>query len=221
MEIKCVESGAWLRSVERVDRLMTAVKSDSFHEFESCCKKRLMKSIAFRDPPSSLQNLLFDNGSRGVALRKNIRQYVAALTFMSLGYKKYDRPENQTNRELYHIRDLLLPGSLESAQYAQRFFYDPAYATELRHRRNQNLDISGDSARIDGHGLVGGFSEVLYYIYINDRWSRRKMSENAKTRQLIIYVLESRLISTPRIQATSRLSWESGGICHQVPWMER
>lgn len=35
----------------------------------------------------------------------------------------------------------LVPNTPESAQYAQLFFYNPAYAANLRHQRNQNLDL--------------------------------------------------------------------------------
>ena len=100
-----------------------------------------------RSPPT-LQALLFDQSDRGKDFHKHIRQYNSALSFTSLGYKKNDRTENegkhgpwQCHGELYHLQSPLIPDNPESAQYVQLVFYDLVYATELRHRRNQTLNL--------------------------------------------------------------------------------
>ena len=149
MDVQCIECGAWHWSVERVNRLQAATKSNDWdHVFESCCKKGSVKLDAFQPPPAVLRNLLLNDSPRGVAFRQNIRQYNSALTFTSLGYKKDDCSQNQDGHgpwqchgELYHMQGPLVADTPESAQYAQLFFYDPAYAGTLRHQRNQNLNL--------------------------------------------------------------------------------
>ena len=153
MTVKCSHCGALHWAVERTNsldcRLSISPISPGHAVFESCCKKGTVKLNAFHESPPELRNLLLDDSPRGKAFREQIRQYNSALTFTSLGYKKDDRPENQQGHgpfqihgELYHLQGPLEADSENSAQYSQLFFYDPAYAAELRHRRNQNLDLS-------------------------------------------------------------------------------
>ena len=52
----------------------------------------------------------------------------------------------QIHGEVYHIQGPLVPSSTQEAQYPQLFFYDPAYAADLRHQRNPRLNqtVIGD-----------------------------------------------------------------------------
>lgn len=55
---------------------------------------------------------------------------------------------------IYYKHGSLIPLSDEPAQYAQLFIYDPAYATNLRHRRSPDLDLE----------VLGTLTEMLHRI---------------------------------------------------------
>lgn len=85
--------------------------------------------------------------ARAKKFRQHIRQYNAAFAFTSLNYTTDKRTDNRQgiqsfsiHGELYHLQGPLsaLPG--QDSQFAQLYFYNPAYATEVCHRRHVDLD---------------------------------------------------------------------------------
>ena len=121
--------------------------------FEKCCKMGIVPLTPFQDPPRVLQRLLEGEGPHEMDFRKHIRRYNAALTFTSMGYTADTRvaaqrgPNSfQVHGEVYHIQGPLVPESSQNAQYAQLFFYDPAYAANRRYQRNPTLNqtVMGD-----------------------------------------------------------------------------
>lgn len=122
-------------------------------EYEKCCKVGIVPLAPFQDPPRALQHLLQGEGPQERNFCKHIRRYNAALTFTSMECVADIRVAGQrgpnsfqVHGEVYHTQGPLEPNSSQEAQYAQLFFYDPAYAADLRHQRNPTLDraVMGD-----------------------------------------------------------------------------
>lgn len=115
--------------------------------FEKCCKKEIVPLSPFPDPPADLQHLLAGDGRQEKEFRHNIRQYNAALAFTSMEYNADTRVTSRggpksfhVHGKVYHTQGPLEADSPENARYAQLFFYDPEYATNLRHQRNSELE---------------------------------------------------------------------------------
>ena len=142
MNVICDFCGAYHWIQER-----TANSSISNPQFETCCKQGDVDLPLFNQPPPLILDLLQSNNRRGREFRQNIRQYNSALAFTSINCKTTDRNASgsgiqcfQIHGELYHMHGPLRPGPDQTPAYAQLYFYDPAYATEIRARRNRNLD---------------------------------------------------------------------------------
>lgn len=126
--------------------------------FEKCCKKGVVPLSGFRTPPNTIRKLLEGRGRQERYFQENIRQYNAALTFTSMGCVQDTRaisnhgPHSfQVHGEVYHLQGPLESDSNATARYAQLFFHNPAYATDLRHQRNPELDRE----------VLGDFSQML------------------------------------------------------------
>ncbi|KAH8815761.1 hypothetical protein F5884DRAFT_852225 [Xylogone sp. PMI_703] len=111
-----------------------------------CCKDGDMTLPLFQQPPDLLTNLLRGDDPRATDFRRNIRGYNSALVFTSLKYTEDDRTDTMgpgitcftIHGSLYYLQGPLQPGSQTVLAFAQLFFYDADYATNIRHR--QGLD---------------------------------------------------------------------------------
>ena len=102
-----------------------------------------------RPPPDVLRALFVGQDPRARSFRQNIRAYNSALAFTSVSYTKDTRTDLsrglhcfQIHGELFHYQGPLIPGSQDVPAFAQLFFYDPDYATDIRHRHHAGLDRS-------------------------------------------------------------------------------
>lgn len=118
-------------------------------EFELCCKRGDAMLELLRPPPDVLRALLVGQDPRARSFRQNIRAYNSALAFTSVSYTKDTRTDLsrglhcfQIHGELFHYQGPLIPGSQDVPAFAQLFFYDPEYATDIRHQRHSGLDRS-------------------------------------------------------------------------------
>ncbi|PMD28680.1 hypothetical protein NA56DRAFT_559599, partial [Hyaloscypha hepaticicola] len=102
-----------------------------------------------RPPPDILRALLVDQDPRAYSFRQNIRAYNSVLAFTSVSYIKDTRIDLsrglyyfQIHGELFHYQGPLIPGSQDIPAFAQLFFYDPDYITDIRYQRYSGLDRS-------------------------------------------------------------------------------
>jgi hypothetical protein len=102
-----------------------------------------------RDPPPYLHYLFTGDNPLCRSFRANIRAYNSAFAFTSLGYKKDARIDFSTgiqcfqiHGQLFHYQSPLQPIAGEVPSFAQLFFYDPAYATDVRSNYHPSLDRS-------------------------------------------------------------------------------
>lgn len=121
--------------------------------FETCCKKGFVPLSEFSTLPRTIQKLLERQRQQERHFQENIQQYNSALTFMSLGCVQDTRITSchasnsfQIYGKVYHMQGSLEANSDKNAKYAQLFFHDPAYATNLRHQHNLQRDrkVFGD-----------------------------------------------------------------------------
>ena len=124
-------------------------------------QKGAVQLDAFQNPLMELKQLFLGTGMQEKTFQINICQYQSALTFVSFGYKKDDCPETQDRHGPFQIHGITyhMQGPLDStsddiAQYAQLFFYDPAYATNLRHCCNPELDLE----------VLGTLTDMLHQV---------------------------------------------------------
>ena len=115
--------------------------------FELCCKKGDIQLDLLPAPPDLIRRLFEGETPREKAFRRHLRQYNAALTFVSIKYTPDTRLARNTgpdcfqiHGELYHLQGPLDVTEHETPQYAQLFFYDPDFAVEARANRNTDLD---------------------------------------------------------------------------------
>jgi len=115
--------------------------------FELCCKRGDVVLDKLRAPPPFLRALFEGDDPRARSFRQNIRAYNSALAFTSISYTKDTRTDLsrglhcfQIHGELFHYQGPLEPGPQEVPAFAQLFFYDPAYATDLRLQHRPQLD---------------------------------------------------------------------------------
>lgn len=123
------------------------VVSGANQVFESCCKRGDVDLERLRPPLPFLRMLLEEATPRARSFRKNIRAYNSALAFTSVSYTKDTRTDLsrglhcfQIHGELFHYQGPLAPRSQEAPAFAQLFFYDPEYATDLRLQHRPQLD---------------------------------------------------------------------------------
>jgi hypothetical protein len=116
-------------------------------QFELCCKRGDAILDRLRAPPPFLRALLEGDDPRARSFRQNIRAYNSALAFTSVSYTKDTRTDLsrglhcfQIHGELFHYQGPLQPGSQETPAFAQLFFYDPDYATDIRLQHRSQLD---------------------------------------------------------------------------------
>lgn len=116
-------------------------------DFELCCKKGDAILEYLRPPPPVLRGLLDGTDPRSRHFRQHIRSYNSALAFTSVNATRDDRVDLRRgvqafsiHGELYHLQGPLVPSSQEPPAFAQLFFYDPEYATDLRAGRNPRLN---------------------------------------------------------------------------------
>lgn len=115
--------------------------------FELCCKRGDAMLEYLRTPPPFLRALLEGDDPRARSFRQNIRAYNLALAFTSVSYTKDTRTDLsrglhcfQIHGELFHWQGPLQPAPQEAPVFAQLFFYDPDYATDIRNQRYPQLD---------------------------------------------------------------------------------
>ena len=94
-----------------------------------------------------LRALLQDSTPRARQFRKDIRKYNSALAFTSISYNKDTRlsPHGgiqcfQIHGELFHLQGPLRARDGRTPSFAQLFFYDPDYATDVRMDQYPTLD---------------------------------------------------------------------------------
>ena len=99
-------------------------------------------------PPPFLKALLEGDDPPARGFRKNIWAYNSALAFTSISYNKDARTDLsrslhcfQIHGELFHHQGPLDPSSQEPPVFAQLFFYDPDYATDVRAQQHPHLDL--------------------------------------------------------------------------------
>ena len=115
---------------------------------EPCCKKGDVVLPPIRKPPAYLYALLTGDDPRCHAFRTHFRAYNCAFAFTSVSYKKDTRIDPamggiqcfQICGQLFHFHGPLRPPSHETPSFAQLFFYDPAYATDIRANQYSQLD---------------------------------------------------------------------------------
>jgi hypothetical protein len=107
--------------------------------FELCCKRGDVALDELRAPPPFLRALFEGDNPRARSFRQNIRAYNSTLAFTSVSYTKDTRTDLsrglycfQIHGELFHYQGPLEPGLQQVPAFAQLFFYDPDYATDLR-----------------------------------------------------------------------------------------
>lgn len=122
-------------------------EADPRGQFELCCKKGDAMLDYLQPSPPVLRSLLDGTDHRSTHFRESIRAYNSTLAFTSVSYTKDTRTDLtrglhcfQIHGELYHYQGPLIPGSQETPAFAQLFFYDPDYATDLRARSRPGLD---------------------------------------------------------------------------------
>jgi Helitron helicase-like domain at N-terminus len=112
--------------------------------FGMCCLEGLVHLPPFLPWPNSLRHLYEDDAN----FRNQIRQYNSALAFTSLGVD-VDRSVTQgsgpssfrIHGSLHHLMGTLeIPENPDDSKYAQLYIFDPQEATDIRLRRNINLD---------------------------------------------------------------------------------
>jgi hypothetical protein len=121
--------------------------SGANQQFELCCKRGDAMLEYLRPPPAFLRALLKEDDPRARSFRQNIRAYNSALAFTSVSYTKDTRTNLsrgvhcfQIHGELFHYQGPLELGSQQVPAFAQLFFYDPEYATDLRLQYRPSLD---------------------------------------------------------------------------------
>jgi hypothetical protein len=94
-----------------------------------------------------LRKLLVEVNPRANQFRKDIRKYNGTLAFTSISYNRDDRLTGQggiqcfqIHGELFHFQGPLRPEDGTNPSFAQLFFYDPEFATDLRMDKYPNLD---------------------------------------------------------------------------------
>jgi hypothetical protein len=100
-----------------------------------------------REPPPYLIYLLTGDDPLCRSFRTNIRAYNYALAFTSVSYKKDARIDFsggiqcfQIHGQLFHFQGPLRPALQEVPSFAQLFFYDLAFATNVRANNFPHLD---------------------------------------------------------------------------------
>jgi hypothetical protein len=100
-----------------------------------------------REPPPYLIYLLTGDDPLCRSFRTNIRAYNCALAFTFVSYKKDARIDFsgniqcfQIHGQLFHFQGPLRPALQEVPSFAQLFFYDPAFATDVRANNFPHLD---------------------------------------------------------------------------------
>ncbi|RFU23627.1 hypothetical protein B7463_g12712, partial [Scytalidium lignicola] len=113
-----------------------------------CCKEGDITLELFQQPPDLLAQLFTGDDLRAKEFLLCIRQYNSALAFTSLSYNK-DQRANELGPgltcfsiygNLYHMQGPLHVGPGATLAFAQLFFYDSDYATDLRSNRQPALD---------------------------------------------------------------------------------
>ena len=96
-----------------------------------------------------LQSLYKVQDACGRTFCQHIQSYNSALTFTSVSYNKdtcLDLSRGihcfQIQGELYHYQGPLVPGSQEILSFAQLFFYNLDYATNIHTDQHPQLDYS-------------------------------------------------------------------------------
>lgn len=117
--------------------------------FQSCCKKGDVVLPAIKRAPPYLQYLLESLDTVARQFRTNIREYNGALTFTSVKYTADNRPAAQNggitcfqiHGELFHMQGPLQPAPNTTPCFAQLYFYDPIYASQIRHSAHPRLNL--------------------------------------------------------------------------------
>ncbi len=134
-------------------------------QFELCCKKGDVALDKLRVPPPFLRALLEGDDPRARSFRRNIRAYNSALAFTSVSYTKDARTDLsrglhcfQIHGELFHYQGPLEPGPQQAPAFAQLFFYDPDYATDVRLQHRPSLDRT----ILRGlHGMLADYNPLI------------------------------------------------------------
>ncbi|KAI0764474.1 hypothetical protein BC629DRAFT_919456 [Irpex lacteus] len=120
-------------------------------EFGVCCHHGQVQLDPL-PPPPELANLLMNTGLQGQEFREHIRQYNAALSFMSFNVNEQHIASGRgfwvfkMGYQLYHASVSLLPLDEQRPHYAQLFFYDSEEA--LGHRMHRNPNLRSDNMKL-------------------------------------------------------------------------
>ena len=138
MNLTCTHCGAFHWMAERV-----TASSRVNPVFTNCCKKGDVVLQHLRPPPAYLHYLLTSLDAQAKHFRTEIRKYNSALAFTSIKYIMDERLKHaisgiqcfQIHGELFHLQGPLQGVDSRAAQFAQLYFYDPEFATEIRANR--------------------------------------------------------------------------------------
>ena len=132
-------------------------------QFEACCKHGDINLPLFQPPPEYLRDLLESTTTSARQFRERLRSYNAALAFTSVNCTVTDRGVArggpncfQIHGELYHLQGPLEPPTDVAPRYAQLYFYDPSYATDVRLRARPDTQLDATILRC----LTAMLSEV-------------------------------------------------------------
>jgi len=137
-------------------------------------------------PPLYLRTLLEGEDALARSFRRDIRAYNSALAFTSVSYNKDQRIDLrsgihcfQIHGELFHYQGPLYAGSQEVPSFAQLFFYDPDYTTNIQASRNPQLNRT----------ILGELSQMLtdYNPFIAVyRTARERMADQPEQFRLLL-----------------------------------
>jgi hypothetical protein len=129
--------------------LQEASPPQSHNLYESCCKKGEVDLPLLGPVPDYLRALYEAQDACRRVFCQHIRSYNSALAFTSVSYNKDTRLDLsrslhcfQIHGELYHYQGPLVLGSQEVPRFAQLFFYDLDYATNIHADQYPQLDRS-------------------------------------------------------------------------------
>ena len=137
MNVACGECGSLNFEKEKVGRPL---------HYNICCHNGKAAEVApLPEAPELLQELLSSKSKRSRHFQEHIREFNAAVAFVSFGHNYAAPPGHgpQVFRILggvYHMSSKLLPDKGRDPKYAQLYLYDPAVALGLRATQHPKLD---------------------------------------------------------------------------------
>jgi len=144
MDLPCEACGAWMYRGEQLTQPRP--------HFRLCCRNGKLSHLwRVPDAPDLLRHLLTNRTAKARHFRDNIREYNAALSFVSFGASYAPPPGRgppvyRIHGAVYHASGQLFPPADTDPVYAQLYLYDHADALAARSRKHPGLDaeVLGD-----------------------------------------------------------------------------